>query len=200
MISVIIPAARSQEVTQFLVNWLRVYSIGDDPDIIVSSPTFAVNGATCVRDDFMGSAAAIGAALPHVNPKSNYVAWLSDECLPTSGCLETMAAFLDTHPPPFIGEFSVGDAGCLAVDKRYARWGMTTRATIDMIGFFDIGFGSFFGDVDFSLRCWAAGGAVAICQNSKILHKAREDGVKSGNTERHYAHDQALYLSRWPNN
>lgn len=193
--SVIIPAARSQQVTQELVDHLH-NSTDIELDIVVSTPSFEIERATVVRDDHVGSAASIALALEHTQPETLYVAWLSDETRPTIRCIEAMMSFICHHPTPFIGEFFVGDMGAMAKTRRYARWGMTSRQTINMIGFFDPAFASFYGDVDFSMRCWEAGGSVAICTDSTIKHWGRPD-IET-NKHRHFEKDHALYLSRWP--
>jgi hypothetical protein len=193
--SVIIPAARSRRLTQILVDDLRACS-SITLDVVVASPSFKVKRATNVHDDRIGSAASIALALDHTRSKSTHVAWLSDEIKPTTRCLETMMEFIDRHSPPFIGEFFVGDDGCRAGIRPYARWGMTSRKTIAMIGFFDPAYASFYGDVDFSMRCWEAGGSVAICRDARIQHQGRE--AIETNKHRHFDSDHARYLELWP--
>lgn len=198
MFSIIIPTARELSLVQNLVD--NLHQCSDVPlDIVISSPNVNyVDGASVVKDDYAGASASIALALSRTNAESTHVAYLSDECRITSYCLTQMAAFIDSNDSPFIGEFCVGDAGCFAKDKRYARWGMASRKTINMIGFFDPCFYSYYGDVDFSLRCWKAGGKVEICHSARIYHERCEDKLEKNNVMRHETHDRLLYLKRWP--
>jgi hypothetical protein len=200
VISVILPAARLQEQAQQVVD--RLWMNDRVQEVIVASPhfDFDVTGAKCVRDDHLGSARVLGFAYGQTDPTATHICWLSDICFPWPHALDIMAGFLDRQVEPFIAEFRTHPPVteghyriCTIKGKQYARWGMLSRKTIDAIGgFFDESYVAHYGDVDLSLRCWRAGGAVATDPHAVIeLH-----GHFHVSTAPNSA-DEALFLERW---
>ena len=202
-VSVIIPTAREGRA-QSTVDYLWRTTL-NDLDIVVSSPGFKINGAKNIEDGMVGSSRAIADAFAYTDPDSEYIAWLSDICLPTGDIMDCSMRFMETAPLPFIAEFmtSIYTTArtyrvCTITGKQYARWGILSRATIEKIGgFFDPRYSCFFGDVDLSLRCWKAGGHVATCEHAVIIMDGQRDDITVSNWEKARAADRALFLDRW---
>lgn len=197
MISVILPAGRSQEQAQRVVN--RLCANEAKLDLIVTSPGFELIGVRNVRDDMAGSSRSI--ALAVTAAKGDFIAWLSDICLPARGALDDMLRFVDTPQDyPFIGEFRTVPPVtpghyrvCTITGRQYARWGMMSRRSIELCGgFFDPAFVNHYGDVDLSLRCWKARGSVATCRGATV----ELDGHHHVSTAPLSA-DEALFIERW---
>lgn len=207
-VSMIIPAARNVERTQKIVDALIDLNTSVNVEVIVSSPGFQLLRALNVKDEMIGSAAAIAKALPWA--EGDYIGWISDECFPTKDCLDVMVKFIDNHEVPFIAEFYpddderqypiVGFYGvCAAFGMQYARWGMMSRMTLEKIGFWDEKFSSFYGDVDLGIRCWRAGGCVETCEKSVLKIQNQHDGLQSNNWSKSRDSDTEAFRKKWVN-
>ncbi len=203
-ISVIIPAARSPGRVQSIVDYLHANNAAD-LDIVVSSPGFEIDGVRNVKDDMTGSSRAIADALKYTDSDSQFIAWLSDICLPMDDNLDVMVAFLDSMVAPVIAEFRTSIYSenntyrvCTITGKQYARWGMVSRHSMELCGgFFDPAFACFFGDVDFSLRCWKAGGHVLTCENALIKMDGQKDNITTSNWARSRESDRTTFINKW---
>jgi|SRR6516225_10222152 GT2 family glycosyltransferase len=194
--SVIFPAARNEDLTQSLVDNLHDTNPNIDVDVVVSSPSFNICRATNIRDDYIGIMRAVCYGLPHA--KGDYVGWLTDETRTMPNCLEHMIDFIDSRPAPFIAEFCVGDPGGQWDGRRFARWGMLSKKTVEMIGFFDPGFASFWSDVDFSCRCWSMGGSVDLCPTALVVHTPIDDDLHRNKVHKYADGDLAYFYKKWP--
>lgn len=197
MITAIIPASRDAERVQMIVDRLHTTN-KSELAILVSSPSFKIDGAHNVRDDMVGSARAIAHAFDQV-PSCDFVAWLSDICIPLDGCMDKMATFLKTKPEPFIAEFRTVPyvegryRVCTIKGRQYARWGMMSMSSVVLCGgFFDAAFKDYYGDVDLSLRCWKNSGAVETCVDAvvEIRGHAHINNAPSSN-------DEGIFIDRW---
>jgi hypothetical protein len=197
-VSVILPAARMQEQAQEIVDRLRTNKFV--ADIVVASPNFEVINARCFNDGGAGSSRALSQAYELTDGRSDYVAWLSEICLPEPGALDRMAALVSGRSAPFIAEFRTHPPVtpghyrvCTITGHQYARWGMVSRETIGRVGgFFDSAYVAHYGDVDLSLRCWQAGGEVATCVDAVIEMRGHWH-VSTAPASR----DEAVFLDRW---
>ncbi len=194
-ISVILPAARDAVLTQRVVDVFNAANPAVHVDFIVSSPSFIIERATNVRDNYAGVFKAFILALPFT--KGDYVAWISDEAMPTTNCLSNMADFLDANTPPFIAEFFVGDEGPKQFGLRYARWGMMSRKSMDMIGFFDERYQNYFADVDLGLRCWQMGGSVESCGQASISINQLNDELSRSHVGKSWKRDYLIFRRTW---
>jgi GT2 family glycosyltransferase len=210
VISVVISSAKDADRTQQIVDSLHEMNPNVEVDVVVASPSFEIKRATNIHDRDVGGAERIGMNRPMARAlkwtRGGYVAWLSDSTLPKLNCLEIMMAFLDEHPPPFIAEFFVGDEGgrCGFSPENeflghrdsipFARWGMMSRKSIELIGFFSEDFTHQFSDIDLSLRCWKAGGSVKVCDAAKIEHRP----IPPGSVIDSALQDREVFWEKWP--
>ncbi len=194
-ISVILPAARDADRTQRVVDAFHAANPAVHVDFVVSSPSFIIERAVNIRDNYSGVFKAFVLALPFT--KGDYVAWISDEALPTPNCLANMADFLDADPPPFIAEFFVGDEGPKQFGLRYARWGMMSRESISRIGFFDEEYQNYFADVDLGIRCWQMGGSVESCGQASIYITQLNDELSRSHVGKSWKHDYLRFRKTW---
>jgi hypothetical protein len=197
-ISVIIPAARSIERIQMIVDLLN-QSNDANLQIIVTSPGFRVDGAVNVKDEMVGSSRAIALAYKYVVAEYKYITWLSDICIPKPHCLDNMSDFIDQRDDmPFLGEFRTVPyidglyRICTIKGLQYARWGMCSIKTVNEIGFFDELFENYYGDVDLSLRCWKAGGMVMTCKEAVVEIRGHSHPNNAPQSD-----DEANFLKRW---
>jgi hypothetical protein len=204
-ISVILPAARLQEQAQQIVD--RLWQNERVKNVVMVSPNFEVKGAYCIHDRNLGSSRVLAEAYKITWPKAEYVAWLSEICLPEPGALDKMLDTLEcrnfilkpswspliaefrTSPPVTPGHYRV----CTILGKQYARWGMVSRKALEAIGgFFDEAYLAHYGDVDLSLRCWKAGGYVATCTDAVIeMHGHWHVSTAPA------SQDEATFIAKW---
>jgi hypothetical protein len=63
--------------------------------------------------------------------------------------------------------------------------------------FFDPRFKRFYGDIDLSLRIWAAGGTVQTCSNSCITMFNNRDKIKREALTNFYFQDEEEFKKKW---
>lgn len=198
VISVIIPAGRSQEKAQELVE--RVYDESGPYilEIIVTSPGFFIKDAYNIHDEMIGSSRCIAEA--YKKASGDIIVWLSDICVPKHKSIQNIIEFVGTDsfiaaefrttPPTTPGHYRI----CTILGKQYIRWGAASRSTIEKAGgFFDPIYKSHFGDVDLSLRIWKAGGYCTTCVDAVI----ELDGHWHLKDMEVLLQDEAKFLERW---
>lgn len=206
-VSIICAAARSVELTnRFICKWATL-----NPDcnieFIIASP-FDIEGVINVKDEMIGCSHAN--ALCYEYCTGDYIAWLSDETMPTPGCLKEMVDFVKRNSvKPFLAEFvvhmveepeSTPIKRFYVCDRQYARFGMASKETLKASrGFFDPEYHAHWVDSDLALRCWEAGGSVETCFKSVIDCVSYTDELYEGNRDKYFDLDFEYFLSKWRN-
>ncbi len=205
-VSIICAAARSHERTQLIHDTWKELNPECEMEFVFPSP-FTIPGAICFKDDMSGCSHANAQGYQYCT--GDYVAWLSDETMPTKGCLKRMVDFVDANSVdrPFLAEFIIDMIeepneryikNFFVCGLQYARFGMATKKTLDMIGgFFDIRFHAHWVDSDLALRCWDKGGHVKACFDSVIECISFTDALYEGNRDKYFHKDYLYFLSKW---
>ena len=86
-----------------------------------------------------------------------------------------------------------------AYDRYYAFFPVMSRRSLDLAGgYIDTAFRANFGDVDLSLRVWAAGGHCALLPKAAIYKARAEDEARLSPYKRHGAQaDFSVLTGRW---
>ena len=205
-ISIICASARSPELTQRVCNAWHDMNRGVEIQFVVPSPGFQIERAVNFVDDMKGCSHANAQGYNYCT--GDYIAWLSDETMPTLNCLEVIANQVDAQPEfmPYLAEFSlrmVEEPGSRTKNfyvcgRQYCRFGMAKRQTLDRIGgFFDPTYHAHWVDSDLSLRCWEAGGRVETCFGATIDCISYSDKLYLDNSKNYFDLDFKYFLSKW---
>ena len=161
LVSILLPSLRPQAVAKRVLEF-ETTNPNCNYEIIVVSP-FSIVAPRVVHvleEQPQGAIGACRLALEHA--KGDLIFYWSDDCSPTTDCLQTMAGFVRAHRSPFIGSFRILNgsgseaAQWQAYDQLYACWGCLSRATLHEVGgFFDPIFRNYWADPDLSMRAWA---------------------------------------------
>lgn len=205
-ISIICASARSPELTQKVCNAWHDMNQNCEVEFVVPSPGFKIERAVNFVDDMKGCSHANAQGYAHCT--GDYIAWLSDETMPTLNCLDVVADKLDSMPiaVPYMLEFALRMVDepnsrtkiFYVCGHQYCRFGMAKRETLNKIGgFFDPTYHAHWVDSDLSLRCWGAGGRVDSCLAATIDCKSYTDKLYLDNSKNYFDLDFQYFLSKW---
>jgi hypothetical protein len=127
-----------------------------------------------------------------------------DDFAPAFGWLDGLAATVaegERRGLPFCGSLHWVNHPWFntAYDRYYAFFPVMSRRSLEAVGgYIDTAFRANFGDVDLSLRVWAAGGSVALMTRAAIYKARAEDEGRLSPYKRHgAAADFAALTGRW---
>lgn len=128
-----------------------------------------------------------------------YVCTLSDEALVRQNWASNMLRFL----AGFDGDVQ----GCPKVvppspfhyfNKIFAPFPFMRRDLIEKVGgLFDQEYRSFYADPDLSMRVYANGGTVAVCEASVVYHPFINDALHQKSVQLYADQDRATFIKRW---
>jgi GT2 family glycosyltransferase len=206
LVSITLPSVRPDLVEQRIKDYERTCADINYELIIVSS--FVVEGPNVIHvpeHTRLGATGAQHEAYDHAS--GQYVVWMSDDAVPTPGCIKNIVEFVSGKREPFIAAFRVRNAAnhfreraqAAIYGKLFACWGCASRGTIEQIGgFFDTVYFATHTDVDQSLRCWNSGGEVLTCPSAWMVWDDADDELKSrAYLSKWEERDGAIFRARW---
>jgi len=136
--------------------------------------------------------------------KGKYVFLTCDEAIVHEGWAANMISFLDKKPIMTMGNLSfiTDDRGSTRpMDIRYYDLECSIHPFCKREAikgdFFDPRFNRFYGDIDLSLRFWAAGGTVETCPTSCITMFNNRDKIKRDALKDHLQPDEIEFKKKW---
>ena len=177
---------------------------GHDYELIVVSP-FPVAGDRIrhvPEESPEGDSAAYARALAVAT--GEIVMPMIDDFAPAFGWLDGLVEAIRSGEQdglPFCGSLNWANHPWFntAYDRYYAFFPVMSRRSLERAGgYIDTAYRANFGDVDLSLRVWAAGGRAALLPKAAIYKARPEDEARLSPYKRHGANaDFAVLIERW---
>jgi hypothetical protein len=203
-LSILMPTLRP-DYAENAIRQVLMCSGRHDYELIVVSP-FPVAGDDRIRhvpeETPEGDSAAYARALAVAT--GEIVLPMIDDFAPAFGWLDGLAEAVEQGERdglPFLGGLHWVNHPWFntAYDRYYAFFPVMSRRSLESIGgYIDTAFRANFGDVDLSLRVWAAGGHVAMLPKAAIYKSRPEDEARLSPYKRNGAEaDFATFVGRW---